>query len=121
LPPGGWGFRWRSEDTGFAAHSLGECFSAFTTFPLDPRIQPLEAERLMEHNVVAYFELVEAEWSDYREAIRRCFSSSAIGGMVVDALRMECARKAGVDRIYTCYTRHFEPLAPRLAGIVCAP
>jgi predicted nucleic acid-binding protein len=112
----------RAEDTGVAAaHSLGECYSAFTTIPLDPRIQPIEAERLIEHNVVAHFQLIEAEPPDYQEAIRRCASQSAIGGMVVDALLLECARKAGADRIYTFNTRRFQALAADLAGIVCAP
>jgi hypothetical protein len=41
--------------------------------------------------------------------------------MVVDALLLECARKAGLERVYTFNTRHFQALAPELAGIVCAP
>lgn len=112
----------RAEDKAFASvHSLGECYSAFTTIPLDPRIQPLEAERLIAHNVVPHFELIESSKSAYREAIRRCASLSAIGGMVYDALLLECARKARPDRIYTFNTRHFHTLAPDLVDIICAP
>lgn len=112
----------QGEDTGFAAaHSLGECYSAFTTIPLDPRIQPLEAERLIEHNVVAFFELIQADDTIYRTAIRNCASQSGIGGMVYDALLLECARKADPERIYTFNTRHFQALAPDLDGIICAP
>jgi hypothetical protein len=58
--------------------------------PLDPRIQPTEMERLIEHNIVPYFELIESSTPDCREAIRRCASPSAIGGMVYDALLLEC-------------------------------
>lgn len=112
----------RGEDTGFAAaHSLGECYSAFTTIPLDPRIQPLEAERLIEHNIVPHFELIDSQRTDYEAAIRRCSGQSSLGGMVYDALLLECARRSGPGRIYTFNTRHFQALAPDLAGIICAP
>lgn len=104
-----------------AAHSLGECYSAFTTIPLDPRIQPLEAERLIEHNIVTYFQVFEAGAADYLQAVRRCVSLSATGGRYFDTLLLECARKAQAERVYTFNTRHFQALAPDLAGIICAP
>lgn len=111
-----------AKDAGVAAaHSLGECYSAFTTIPLDPRIQPVEAERLIDHNIIPHFELIESSTPDYQETIRRCASLSAIGGMFYDTLLLECARKARADRIYTFNTRHFQALAPDLAGLVCAP
>lgn len=110
------------KDVGMAsAHSLGECYSAFTTIPLEPRIQPIEAERLISHNISAHFQLIEAGGRDYQAAIRRCVSHAAIGGMLYDALLLECARKARPERIYTFNTRHFQALAPDLAGIICAP
>lgn len=85
------------------------------------RIHPVEAERLIEHTIVPHFELIESSTTDYQETIRRCACQSAIGGMLYDALLLECARKAGADRIYTFNTRHFQALAPDLAGILCAP
>ena len=107
---------------GFAAsHSLGECYSAFTTIPLDPRIQPIEAERLIEHNIVPHFQLLDADAADYRRVVQACVALSAIGGRFYDALLLECARKAGPDRLYTFNTRHFQTLAPDLEGIICAP
>lgn len=104
-----------------SAHSLGECYSAFTTIPLDPRIQPIEAERLIEQNIVGFFKLIEADVAAYRAVIRRCALPSAVGGMFYDALLLECARKASPERLYTFNTRHFQVLAPDLEGIICAP
>ena len=112
----------RREETGFAAaHSLGEGYSAFTTIPLDPRIQPVEAERLLEHNLLTHFHLIEAEAAHYRAAIRRCAALTVVGGRFYDALLVECARKAEPDRIYTFHVRHFQELARDLEGRICAP
>jgi hypothetical protein len=44
-----------------------------------------------------------------------------IGGRIYDALHLRRARQAACDRVYTFNVRHFQQLAPDLAGRIGAP
>ena len=59
-----------------------------------------------------------SEW--FRENIHTR-ADDPIGARVYDALHLQCAKKAGCDRIYTFNVRHFRQLAPDWAEQIAAP
>ncbi len=103
------------------AHSLGEAFSALTNMPLQPRVTPTEAEVLIRNNIQNSFKLVTARAGFYSKAIQACAAGGVLGGIVYDALLIECARSIRADRIYTLNRSHFLQLAPDLADRIMAP
>jgi hypothetical protein len=57
----------------------------------------------------------------YRDTIESCANHGWIGKRPYDALHLSCARQAACDRVYTFHVRHFQQLAPDLAGRIGAP
>lgn len=112
----------RGEDVGFvSAHSLAETFSALTLAPIVPRILPSEASELIAANVTQRFQLVTVTPTMYQRAIAACAGRGLGGGLVYDALLLECARQSQAARIYTFNLRDFRRLAPDLAARMSAP
>ncbi len=103
------------------AHSLGEAFSALTNMPLQPRVTPTEAAALIRNNIQHPFKLVTAQAEFYSKAIQTCADIGVFGGIVYDALLIECARSVRADRIYTFNRSHFLQLAPDLDDRIMAP
>ena len=47
------------DDQGFiAAHSIAEVYAALTRLPVQPRIHPVEAERIIVENLLRNFEVI---------------------------------------------------------------
>ena len=104
-----------------SGHGLSEIYAVLTRTPFTPPIYPSEAWQLLDTNVLPYFEVVELSARMYRDTIQDCASKGWIGGRIYDALHLSCARETGCDRIYTFNVRHFQQLAPDLAGLIGAP
>lgn len=104
-----------------ASHSLAELYSALTNLPVQPRITPTEASAMIARNVRAIFKTIDADAAAYEKAISASVARGLSGGAVYDALLIECARQAQVDRIYTFNVRHFLALAPDLSDRIAAP
>ena len=104
-----------------SCHTLAETYSALTSIPMVPRILPIEAERIIFTNIKPYFVSISITPSMYEKAIDLCVRQSLPGGKVYDALLLECARKAGCDRIYTFNLSDFRKLAPDLLQRIAAP
>ena len=104
-----------------SSHSLAESYSVLTHLPLQPKIVPTEAKLIIETNILPCFRRVAVTAKMYEKAILRCVELGLSGGVVYDALLLECARSAEADRIYTFNTRDFLRLAPDLAARIAAP
>jgi predicted nucleic acid-binding protein len=104
-----------------SSHSLAEIYSVLTNLPLQPKIMPTEAKLIIETNILPSFRRVAVTTKMYEKAIRLCAEQGWAGGVVCDALLLECARSAAADRIYTFNTRDFLRLAPDLAARISAP
>ena len=112
----------RGEHEGcISAHTLAELYSVLTSLPVTPRITPAEAVRMIAQNVEALFRMVPVTAAMYRRALQQCEARGLAGGAVYDALLIECARSASVDRIYTFNLRDFHRLAPDLTARIAAP
>ena len=105
-----------------STHGMAEYYSVATRTPFIPRVHPAEAERFLTQSILPYFELLALSADDYKEVIRACAGSGRVGALVFDALHLQCARKAGCDRIYTFNVRDFRVLAsPDWIGKIAAP
>jgi predicted nucleic acid-binding protein len=103
-------------------HSIGEVFAALTRLPVQPRIHPVEAARIVTENILAHFEVVSLGKEDYLEVLNTMASGGWSGAKIYDALLLRCAARSAVERIYTFNLGDFRQLAP--AGLqekICAP
>jgi len=111
------------QDRGFmSAHSIAELYAALTRLPVQPRIHPVEAARIVAENILPYFEVVTLSKKDYVEALNAMAAGGWAGAKIYDALLLCCAARRAVDRIYTFNLGDFKQLAPaRLQEKICAP
>ncbi len=110
-------------DTGFiSAHSIAEVYSALTRLPVEPRIHPVEAARIVTENLLPHFEVVPVEKADYLAALNTVKDGGWPGAKIYDALLLSCAAKCEVSRVYTFNLGDFKLLAPKnLQSKICAP
>jgi predicted nucleic acid-binding protein len=111
------------QDKGFMGlHSIAEVFAALTRLPVQPRIHPVEAARIVTDNILPHFEVISLGKEDYLEALNTMASGGWIGAKIYDALLLRCAAGCEVERIYTFNLGDFKQLAP--AGLqkkICVP
>jgi predicted nucleic acid-binding protein len=65
-----------------STHGLAEFYSVLTRTPFNPRIQPADAGRFLEDNLLACFEVVPLSADDYKTVLRSCTQKGLIGGAV---------------------------------------
>jgi len=110
------------KDHGFmSVHSLAEVYAALTRLPVQPRIRPAEAARIITDNVLPHFEMVPVGKKDYTEALKLVSEGGWDGAKLYDALLVGCAERCGAERIYTFNLVDFRQLAPHLADRICTP
>jgi predicted nucleic acid-binding protein len=111
------------QDKGFMGlHSIAEVYAALTRLPVQPRIHPIEAARIVIDNILPHFEVISLGREDYLEALNMMASGGWIGAKIYDALLVRCAARCAVERIYTFNLGDFKQLAPPgLQQKMCAP
>jgi hypothetical protein len=113
----------KCQDKGFMGlHSIAEVYAALTRLPVQPRIHPVEAARILTDNILPHFEIVSLGKKDYLEALNTMASGGWIGAKIYDALLLRGAARCAVERIYTFNFGDFKQLGP--AGLrekICAP
>ncbi|MDE0453590.1 MAG: PIN domain-containing protein [Gammaproteobacteria bacterium] len=106
-------------NAGFCStHALAEIYATLTALPLQRRISPDEARRLLEETVLARLAVVPLGSADYRAVLRQVADQGLGSGAIYDALHAHCARKEGVDQILTYNLQDFERFD--LEGILVA-
>ncbi len=109
-------------DHGFASlHSIAETYAALTRLPVQPRIHPAEAARMIADNIVPHFQMVPIPRKDYLAALKTVADGGWSGAKIYDALILGCAARSGAERIYTFNLSDFQQLAPNLRDRICAP
>jgi len=111
------------QDKGFLGlHSIAELYAALTRLPVQPRIHPEEAVRIITENILPHFEVVTIGKRDYVHALNVVRSGGWAGAKIYDALLLCCAERCPVERIYTFNLADFTQLAPAsLREKICAP
>jgi predicted nucleic acid-binding protein len=104
------------------AHSIAEVYASLTKLPVQPRIQPDQAARIMQENILPYFTAVPLEPGDYLAALDRVSAGGWSGGKIYDALLLQCAARCKVKRIYTFNLGDFRRLAaPEVQRLIQTP
>lgn len=104
-----------------AAHTLAELYAILTRLPVNPRISPAMAMRLIQNNVLDTCTVVTLSDSDYTALLNHLADLGIVGGAVYDGLLMHAARIAGVDRVVTLNAHDFRRVYPALADKIISP
>ncbi len=109
-----------SEMVTAAAHTMAEFYASVTGMRPPHRFHPSQALTLLNqfHHKLRWVELSADEVLD---AAGRVAALGLLGGIIYDALLLQCARKAGAELIYTWNVRHFQLVAPDLAERIVRP
>jgi predicted nucleic acid-binding protein len=108
------------QDTAISAHTVAELYSTFTGMPPALRLRPRDAVLAIE-TFLQRLTPITLTAEEYGVALRRTAELGLTGGIVDDALLLECARKCGAEEIYTWNLRHFRAAAPDLAEHIISP
>lgn len=95
-----------------SAHSLAELYAVLTRFPVRPPITPGVARRLVQENLLRGAHVIDLEAADYGAVGDRMADHALTGGAVYDALIVQAALKAGVDRLRTWNAADFRRVWP---------
>ena len=90
-----------------SSHSILEMYSVLTSAPFKPKITPLIAKQLIENNIKNFVKTIYLTDKDYFEIIEKMNISNLSGGIVYDAIMVECALKAKADEILTLNAKDF--------------
>jgi len=110
----------RPDNSSCAAHTLAEVYASLTGMRPPNRFRPEQAIVVVD-GFSAKFRCVELTADEVQHTARRIASLGLMGGIIYDALLLTCARKVNADRIYTWNVRHFQMVAPELAGRIAEP
>jgi predicted nucleic acid-binding protein len=110
-------------DKGFMGlHSIAEAFAALTRLPVQPRIHPVEASRILSDNILPHFEIVPLRHDKYLDALSTMADGGWTGAKIYDVLLLSGAEVCGAERVYTFNLRDFKQLAPAgLRDRICSP
>lgn len=102
----------RGDDQGcMGVHSIAETYAALTRVPVQPRIHPSEAGRIIRENLLLHFNLIPAGEAEYLQALTLVQDRGWPGARIYDALLLACAARSGAERIYTFNLADFRGLA----------
>lgn len=101
-------------------HALAETWATITAVPIEPRIAPAAAARLVER-LARHVKPVAMRWEDYRSALTRCGELGLRSAAIYDTLHLVTASRRGAEVFLTFNTRHFIPLAVDGPRIVAPP
>ena len=90
-----------------SSHSILEIYSVLTSAPFKPKITPLIAKQLIENNIKNFAKTIYLTDNDYFEIVEKMNISNLSGGIVYDAIIVECALKAKADEILTLNAKDF--------------
>lgn len=104
-----------------STHTLAELYAVLTTLPVQPRLSPDTARRLIREDVEAVADVVDLRATDYRQVLDDLSALGVSGGVIYDALAVRAARKANVDRLITLNVGDFRRVWPDAGEILQAP
>lgn len=90
-----------------AWHCCLEFFSVTTRLPVEFRLSPADALRLVEEEICARLDVRDLPPGDRLPLLRSAVADGLVGGRVYDAHIAEVARAAGAHVIVTDNRRHF--------------
>jgi len=96
-----------------AWHCCLETWSVTTRLPGELRLQPADALRLIEHEILARFEVLQLAAKHQAGLLQAATKYRIVGGRIYDAHLAEVAWRAGVEVVVTENRRDFLTLLDR--------
>lgn len=90
-----------------SSHTILEVYSVLTSAPFKPRITPKIAKQLIDNNIKNIAKTIYLTDKDYSKIIERMSASNFSGGIVYDAIIVECALVSKADEILTLNSKDF--------------
>ncbi|MHB1686764.1 MAG: type II toxin-antitoxin system VapC family toxin [Ignavibacteriaceae bacterium] len=90
-----------------SSHTILEIYSVLTSAPFKPKIAPIIAKQLIENNIKNIAKTIYLTDKDYFKILEKMGNSNISGGIVYDAIIVECALNAKVDEILTLNSKDF--------------
>jgi len=101
------------QDMGWIAmHSIAELYSVLTRLPIQPRLTPQNVWQVMQYNVLKLLNIAALSPNDYVIVIQQLVERNLSGGIIYDALLLQSAVNANVERILTLNKKDFLHIAP---------
>jgi predicted nucleic acid-binding protein len=104
-----------------ATHSLAECYAVMTGMPVKPRLSPQKVRQLLRDNLETSFLIHPLTLDTYLAVLDAIAVHGLSGGIVYDALILQVARQAAVERVYTFNRNDFLRIAPDWAERLIEP
>ena len=103
-----------------ALHTIEEVYAVMSALPVKPMLPP-EQVLLFVQELRERLVLVALQEAEYFATIVQAAEGGLTSGRVYDALLLRCATKVKAQTIYTWNLKHFEAIAPELAGRMRTP
>ena len=94
-----------------SAHTILEIYSVLTSAPFKPKISPDIAKKLIENNIKRIAKISYISDRDCFKIIDKMCDADLKGGIVYDAIIVECALKSKVNEIITLNPKDFSRLS----------
>jgi len=104
-----------------SAHSIAELYAILIRLPVQPRISPVLARKLIEVNILNLFKIIPLSIQDYISVIEHLSDSGISGGVTYDALILKAALTSNADNILTLNKKDFYRVYPDLADKIISP
>lgn len=101
-----------------STQTVAECYDTLVSLPLKRRIQPLEAQKLIEENFEKNLKVLNLTPTNYSQAIERASNQGLKSGTIYNALHVIAAEKEGCERLYTFAPKDFVLLKQQGMDIV---
>jgi predicted nucleic acid-binding protein len=108
------------DDAGCAIHAVTEVYSVLTRIPPPSRLTPLDGLAVVDL-IRSRFRVVSLTATEHLDVIRSVANNGLSGGIVHDAIILECAFKAGATAIYTLNPKDFRRVRPQWASHILEP
>ena len=108
-------------DLTVCTHTLAELYAVLTALPVQPRLGPDMARRLIRENVESSATVVSLSSADYRHVLDNQVALGSTGGSIYDALAAQAARKVNADRLLTLDEGDFRRIWPDAADRIATP
>ncbi len=99
--------------------TLAELFETLTSLPVEPRIGPRDAQRLIRAIILNRFEIVPESADVLSQAMRMAARRGLEGSAIRDALCLIGAHKAECEKLLTFNLQNFRSLAPEDPLVAC--
>ena len=104
-----------------SCHTLAEFYRVMTAIKTAPPLTAIDVNRLINDRILTTLTLVSLGEADYLSCFGRLANAQERGGIVYDAIIVQAALKANVDKLLTLNSSHFIRVWPNHADEVINP